>query len=105
MSHSAREAVIVVQQFLASLASVQQVVNLFPVSQSTSGFQDYSLTFSLLSIGEIGRGADLSSLRDLKPAVLNAFGHSSEEVSSESGILCRIFSKNYRAPVLKPQCK
>ena len=57
----------VVQQFMASLSATQQ---------------DYSLTFSLLAIGEIGRGADLSSLQDLKPAVLSAFGHTSEEVKS-----------------------
>ena len=67
VSHSAREAVVVVQQFMASLSATQQ---------------DYSLTFSLLAIGEIGRGADLSSLQDLKPAVLSAFGHTSEEVKS-----------------------
>ena len=67
VSHSAREAVVVVQQFMASLSATQQ---------------DYSLTFSLLAIGEIGRGADLSSLQDLKPAVLGAFGHNSEEVKS-----------------------
>jgi len=67
VSHSAREAVVVVQQFMASLSATQQ---------------DYSLTFSLLAIGEIGRGADLSSLQDLKPAVLGAFGHTSEEVKS-----------------------
>jgi len=67
VSHSERDALVVVQQFLANLASNQQ---------------DHSLTFSLLAIGEIGRGADLSQLADLKPAVLNAFNHTSEEVKS-----------------------
>ena len=67
MCHSEREALTVVQQFLANLASNQQ---------------DYSLTFSLLAIGEIGRAADLSQLQDLKPAVLVAFNHHSEEVKS-----------------------
>jgi len=67
VSHSEREALVVVQQFLANLASNQQ---------------DYSLTFSLLAIGEIGRAADLSQLQDLKPAVLAAFNHHSEEVKS-----------------------
>ena len=52
------------------------------MSNLASNNQDYSLTFSLLAIGEIGRGADLSSLQDLKPAVLSAFGHTSEEVKS-----------------------
>ena len=56
-----------VQQFLTNLAQHQQ---------------DYSLTFSLLAIGEIGRGANLSKLQELKPAVLNKLNHSSEEVKS-----------------------
>ena len=44
--------------------------------------QDYSLTFSLLAIGEIGRTANLSQLSELKPAILNAFNNNSEEVKS-----------------------
>ena len=67
VAHSQKEAVVVVQQFLSNLSSQQQ---------------DYSLTFSLLAIGEIGRSANLSNLKELKPAVLNAFNHSSEEVKS-----------------------
>ena len=54
VSHSAREAVVVVQQFMASLSATQQ---------------DYSLTFSLLAIGEIGRGANLSKLPKLKASL------------------------------------
>lgn len=65
--HSEREAVEVVKQFMSNLNSSQP---------------DYSLTFSLLAIGETGRNADLSQLGDLKPAILNAFNHSSEEVKS-----------------------
>jgi len=65
--HSEREAVEVVKQFMGNLNSSQP---------------DYSLTFSLLAIGETGRNADLSQLGDLKPAILNAFNHSSEEVKS-----------------------
>ena len=38
------------------------------------------LSFSLLAIGETGRGADLSCLPELKVAVLAAFNHASEEV-------------------------
>ena len=67
VSHSEREAKGVVTQFMSNLASNQA---------------DYSLTFSLLAIGEIGRHADLSNLSDLKAAVLNAFNNSSEEVKS-----------------------
>ena len=67
VSHSEREAVGVVKQFMGNLNSNQQ---------------DYSLTFSLLAIGETGRGADLSQLPDLKPAILSAFNHNSEEVKS-----------------------
>ena len=69
VSHSEKEAVTVVQQFLTNLAQQQQ---------------DYSLTFSLLAIGEIGRGANLSKLQELKPAVLNAFNHPSEEPPATS---------------------
>ena len=64
VSHSEKEAVAVVQQFLSNLALHQQ---------------DYSLTFSLLAIGEIGRGANLNKLQELKPAVLNAFNHPSDQ--------------------------
>ena len=68
VSHSKREAVLVVKQFMGNLTSSQQ---------------DYSLTFSLLAIGETGRGADLSQLAELKPAILlTAFNHTSEEVKS-----------------------
>merc|ERR1712106_283964 len=67
VSHSEREAVGVVKQFMGNLTSNQQ---------------DYSLTFSLLAIGETGRGADLSQLGELKPAILTAFNHTSEEVKS-----------------------
>ena len=67
VSHSEREAVVVVKQFMGNLTSSQQ---------------DYSLTFSLLAIGETGRGADLSQLSELKPAILTAFNHTSEEVKS-----------------------
>jgi cullin-associated NEDD8-dissociated protein 1 len=49
---------------------------------NTPGLPDYSMTFSLLAIGETGRGADLSQVPDLKTAVLAAFNHSSEEVKS-----------------------
>ena len=54
VSHSEKEAVAVVQQFLSNLALHQQ---------------DYSLTFSLLAIGEIGRGANLSKLPKLKASL------------------------------------
>ena len=54
VSHSEKEAVAVVQQFLSNLAQHQQ---------------DYSLTFSLLAIGEIGRGANLSKLPKLKASL------------------------------------
>ena len=53
VSHSKREAVLVVKQFMGNLTSSQQ---------------DYSLTFSLLAIGETGRGADLSKLAVLLTA-------------------------------------
>ena len=91
VSHSQAEAVIVVKQFMQQL--------------NTPGLPDYSMTFSLLAIGETGRGADLSQVSlfkhfpslifvqihnttliiqvpDLKTAVLAAFNHSSEEVKS-----------------------
>merc|ERR1719427_1155021 len=67
VSHSEREAVVVVKQFMGNLTSSQQ---------------DYSLTFSLLAIGETGRGANLSKLQELKPTILTAFNHTSEEVKS-----------------------
>ena len=98
VSHSQTEAVVVVKQFMQQL--------------NTPGLPDYSMTFSLLAIGETGRGADLSQVifcrylsfefthtlekntnrkstqaiigqvPDLKTAVLAAFNHSSEEVKS-----------------------
>ena len=48
VSHSQAEAVIVVKQFMQQL--------------NTPGLPDYSMTFSLLAIGETGRGADLSQV-------------------------------------------
>jgi len=68
VSHSQVEAVAVVKQFMAQLA--------------TPGQPDCSITFSLLAIGETGRGADLAQLGDLKAALLAAFNHTSEEVKS-----------------------
>jgi len=68
VSHSQAEAIVVVKQFMQQL--------------NTPGLPDYSMTFSLLAIGETGRGADLSQVPDLKTAVLAAFNHSSEEVKS-----------------------
>ena len=67
VGHSEPEALAVVKQFMSNLATNQQ---------------DYSLTFSLLAIGEIGRTANLSQLHELKPAILNAFNNNSEEVKS-----------------------
>ena len=67
VSHSERETVGVVKQFMRILNSNQQ---------------DYSLTFSLLAIVETVRGADLSQLGELKPAILAAFNHTSEKVRS-----------------------
>ena len=59
VSHSEREAVGVVRQFMENLRSNQQ---------------DYSLTFRLLAVvGETGPGADLSQLGELKPAIITAF--------------------------------
>ena len=59
VSHSEREAVGVVKQFMENLRSNQQ---------------DYSLTFRLLAVvGETGPGADLSQLGELKPAIITAF--------------------------------
>jgi len=68
VSHSQTEAVTVVKQFMQQLA--------------TSGQSDCSITFSLLAIGETGRGADLSQLPELKQTILSAFNHTSEEVKS-----------------------
>jgi len=68
VSHSQAEAIVVVKQFMQQL--------------NTPGLPDYSMTFSLLAIGETGRGADLSQVPDLKTAILAAFNHSSEEVKS-----------------------
>jgi len=68
VSHSQAEAVAVVKQFMQQL--------------NTPGQPDCSITFSLLAIGETGRGADLSCLPELKVAVLAAFNHASEEVKS-----------------------
>ena len=48
VSHSQAEAVVVVKQFMQQL--------------NTPGLPDYSMTFSLLAIGETGRGADLSQV-------------------------------------------
>ena len=59
VSHSEREAVGVVKQFMENLRSNQQ---------------DYSLTFRLLAVvGETGPGADLSQLGELKPAIITVF--------------------------------
>jgi len=68
VSHSQTEAVQVVRQFMEQLC--------------TPGQPDCSITFSLLAIGETGRGADLSQLSDLKQTILAAFNHPSEEVKS-----------------------
>jgi len=67
VGHSEPEAVAVAKQFLVNL---------------NSGQQDYATTFSLLAIGETGRNADLSQVADLKPTILTAFNHTSEEVKS-----------------------
>merc|ERR1719150_1780756 len=69
----------------ASLVSHSQtvaVVKQFMQQLNPPGLPDYSMTFSLLAIGETGRGADLSQVPDLKTAILAAFNHSSEEVKS-----------------------
>ena len=67
VSHSKREALRVVNQFMGNLTSSQQ---------------DYSLPLSLLAIGETDRGAYLSQLTEHKPAILTAFNHTSKEVKS-----------------------
>jgi len=66
--HSENESIVVVKRFMAQLG--------------TSATQEFSLTFCLLAIGEVGRGANLSQLQQLKPAILAAFNHTSEEVKS-----------------------
>jgi len=68
VSHSQQEAINVVGQFMQQLTA--------------GGQPDHSVTFSLLAIGETGRGADLSQLPQLKGAILAAFNHGSEEVKS-----------------------
>jgi len=67
VANNEQEAVGVVQKFMENLSGNQS---------------DQSLTFSLLAIGEIGRNADLSRISGLKPALLAAFNHHSEEVKS-----------------------
>ena len=58
------------------------VVRQFMVQLGQPGQPDCNVTFSLLAIGETGRGADLAGLPDLNAAILAAFNHSSEEVKS-----------------------
>ena len=74
-----------VQQFLSNLAQHQQ---------------DYSLTFSLLAYGEIGRGANLSKLQELKPAVLNEEEGTRNVVAECLGKLC-LMSPEALLPKLK----
>jgi len=66
VTNNTTQAVTVVNQFL----------------QGIPNQPDYALTFSLLAIGEIGRKADLSKIPALKPAILNSFAHTTEEVKS-----------------------
>ena len=73
VSHSEREGVGAVNQFMGNLTSNQK---------------DYSLTFSSVAIGETGRGADLSHLGEHKPAILEAFNPTSE-----------MYSKNLPSPI------
>merc|ERR1719449_106222 len=70
VAHSTEEAVTVVKQLLSQLGT------------SSSNQQEQAITFILLAMGEVGRGADLKQLHQLKQAVLAAFNHNSEEVKS-----------------------
>jgi cullin-associated NEDD8-dissociated protein 1 len=40
------------------------------------------ILITIYNLGEIGRKVDLSKIQALKPAILNSFAHSTEEVKS-----------------------